>query len=405
MTATGYNPPGAPRRGPLAGFRILDLSSVIMGPYGSQLLADMGADVTFVETLAGGGNRGMGPGRHPEFSGISLNLLRNKKSISVNLKDPAVREAVMRIAAGSDVVMTNMRPKALRGLRMTYEDFRAVRADIVYCQAQGFRTDGPRADDPAYDDIIQAESGVADATLRADGAPRLAPTIMADKVCGMAIAHAITAALLHRERTGAGQRVEVPMADVMRAFMLVEHGAGGISDRNETAGYLRVLNRERGPQQTADGWINILPYSAAAYDALFAAGGRDDLVGDSRTRSRAIIVNAEWLYSQLRPIIATRTTGEWLAFCEANDIPVGSVATLDQLTKALDFAEHPEVGEHRVIPPPVWFSQSPCEVATPAPRVGEHTRPVLESAGLAPSEIEDLFARGVARGVPADAAE
>jgi crotonobetainyl-CoA:carnitine CoA-transferase CaiB-like acyl-CoA transferase len=147
-----------------------------------------------------------------------------------------------------------------------------------------------------------------------------------------------------------------------------------------------------------DGWINVLPYSAAAYDALFATGGRDDLVGDSRTRGRAIMLNAEFLYSQLRPIIATRTTAEWLAFCDSNDIPVGSVATLDELTSALDFAVHPEAGEHRVIPPPLWFSQSPCEVATPAPRVGEHTRAVLETAGLSPSEIDDLFARGVARG-------
>lgn len=401
MTAQGDKP----RTGPLAGLRILDLTSVIMGPYGSQLLADMGAEVTVVETLAGGGNRGMGPGRHPEFSGISLNLLRNKKSLSLNLKDPAVREAVMRIAATSDAVMTNMRPKALAGLKMTYEDFRAVKPDIVYCQAQGFRTDGPRANDPAYDDIIQAESGVPDAALRADGAPRLAPTIMADKVCGMAIAHAITAALLHRERTGEGQRVEVPMADVMRAFMLVEHGAGAISDRNETAGYMRVLNRERGPQQTSDGWINILPYSAAAYDKLFAAGGREDLVGDPRTRGRAIMANAEFLYSQMRPFIALRTTAEWLAFCEQNDIPVGSVATLHELTTALDFVEHPDVGEYRMIPPPLWFSQSPCDVASPAPRVGEHTREVLEAAGLAPAEIDDLFDRGVARGVRVDAAE
>lgn len=405
MTAQGYHPPGQARRGPLAGLRILDLTSVIMGPYGSQLLADMGAEVTVVETVTGGGNRGMGPGRHPEFSGIALNLLRNKKSISLNLKDPHARAAVMRIAAASDVVMTNMRPRALRGLRMTYEDFQAVRPDIIYCQAQGFRTDSPRADDPAYDDIIQAESGVADATLRADGAPRLAPTIMADKVCGMAIAHAVTAALLHRARTGEGQRVEVPMADVMRAFMLVEHGAGAISDPNETAGYMRVLNRERGPQQTADGWINILPYSAAAYDALFATGGRDDLVGDSRTRGRAIMANAEFLYSQLRPIIATRTTAAWLEFCEQHDIPVGSVVTLDELTRSLGLADHPDAGEHRVIPPPLWFSRSPCEVATPAPRVGEHTREVLAAAGLSTRDIDDLFARGAARGVRHDPAE
>ncbi len=189
------------------------------------------------------------------------------------------------------------------------------------------------------------------------------------------------------------------MADVMRSFMLVEHGAGAISDRNETAGYMRVLNRERGPQQTADGWINILPYSAAAYDVLFAAGGRDDLVGDPRTRGRAIMANAEFLYAQLRPIIATRTTSDWLAFCRDNEVPVGSVATLHELTSALDFAAHPEAGEYRVIPPPLWFSQSACEVDLPAPRVGEHTRSALADAGLSPAEIDDLFARGVARGV------
>jgi crotonobetainyl-CoA:carnitine CoA-transferase CaiB-like acyl-CoA transferase len=383
--------------GPLAGIRVLDLSSVVMGPYATQLLGDQGADVIVVEAPSGLSNRSMGPGPDPEFSGIALNLLRNKRSVGLDLKDPAGREAVLKIAAGCDVLVTNLRPKTLAGLGLSYEDVRKARPDIIYCQAQGFRGDSPRADDPAYDDIIQAESGVADAARRIDGTPRLAPTIMADKVCGLTIVYAVLAGLLHRAKTGAGQRIEVPMADVMRSFMLVEHGAGAICDSTMQPGYARVLSANRGPQKTSDGWINILPYSSAAYDALFEAGSRNDLVGDPRTRGPNLIHQADFLYGELRPVIASRTTAEWLDFCDRNGIPVGRIVDLAELVGDLPLAEHPVAGSYRTIPSPVVFTGSPVGEPRSAPRHGQDTRRVLHEAGIQPEKIDDLFTLGVAR--------
>jgi crotonobetainyl-CoA:carnitine CoA-transferase CaiB-like acyl-CoA transferase len=384
------------RRGPLAGLRVLDLTSIVMGPYATQILADYGAEVITIETVDGDGNRGMGAGRDPRFSGIALNLLRNKRMVSLDLKDSAARDAVLAIARTCDAFVTNLRPKPLARLGLAYEDVRVVRPDIVFCQAQGFRSDQPRADDPAYDDIIQAESGIADATRQVTGEPQLAPTIMADKVCGMTIASAVTAALVHRFRTGEGQRVEVPMADVMKSFVLVEHGDGAISDDTAPAGYRRVLNPERGPQRTADGWINILPYSDSAYDALFGKNGRPDMVGDVRTRGRNRMLHARELYAALRPIVATRTTAEWLDFCKEHSIPVGRVVSLDDLVRSLPTSEHPIVGTYRVIPAPVWFSAADARPVAPARQLGEDTRSVLQEVGLRPEAIDDLLARGVA---------
>lgn len=382
--------------GPLAGLRVLDLSSIVMGPYATQILADYGAEVITIEPLDGRGNRTMGAGRDRQFSGTALNLLRNKRMVSLDLKDPAARDAVLAIARTCDALVTNLRPKPLARLGLAYEDVRAVRPEIVFCQAQGFRSDQPRADDPAYDDIIQAESGVADAAWQVTGTPQLAPTIMADKVCGMAIASAVTAALVHRLRTGQGQRVEVPMSDVMKSFVLVEHGDGAISDDDAPAGYRRVLNPERGPQRTADGWINILPYSTAAYDALFGKNGRPDMIGDVRTHKTNIQRNARELYAELRPIIATRTTAEWLDFCKEYSVPVGRVVSLDELVRSLPVAEHPVVGTYRVIPAPIWFSATNAQTVAPARRLGEDTRSVLREVGLRSEAIDDLLARGVA---------
>jgi crotonobetainyl-CoA:carnitine CoA-transferase CaiB-like acyl-CoA transferase len=379
--------------GPLRGVRVLDLSAVVMAPYATQILADFGAEVIVVEPPGGGGNRRMGPGPHSELSGVALNLLRNKRSVCLDLKSAPARRATLCIAATCDVVVTNMRSPALEALRLAYDDLQAVRPDVIYCHARGFRSDSVRADDPAYDDTIQAECGIADATRRVTGSPGLAPTIMADKICGLAIVNAVLAALVNRQATGEGQYVEVPMADVITAFMLVEHGAGAISPAlRETAGYQRVLNRERGPQRTLDGWINILPYSTRAYDALFAAGGREDLVGDPRTHASNIISNAESLYRDLRPVVATRTTEAWLEFCREHQIPVGRVVGLDELVSALPLADHPDVGPYRSIPTPYVFHGTPCEAPAPARRAGQDSRRILLEAGLDADEVEWLIA-------------
>ena len=378
--------------GPLSGVRILDLTSVVMGPLATQLLGDLGADVISIEDLDGDTNRAMGPGPMPGLSGVSLNLLRNKRSVGLDLKAPEGRTAFLRLAATSDVMVTNLRPGPLGRLGLSYDDVQGARADIVFCQAQGYRSDSPQADAPAYDDIIQSASGIGDLFGRQGHQPSLLPTLVADKVAGLTIAYAILAALVHRARTGEGQRLEVPMLDVMRAFVLVEHGAGAIPEPPvDRAGYRRILTPERRPQQTADGWINVLPYTLENYHALFRAGGREDLFDDPRIASReSRVANSDTLYRDVAAILAERTTDEWLALCDAEAIPATRAASLSELVDALPLAEHPVAGTYRVIPPPVQFSVTPASVRRPAPLRAQHGREVLAEVGYSEHELSQL---------------
>ena len=373
--------------GPLHGVRVLDLSSVVMGPLATQILGDLGADVITVEDPKGTLSRVMTPGPVPQLSGIALNLLRNKRNVVLDLKDPADRERVLDIAATCDVLITNLRPGTLARLRLTYEDVAEVRPDIVFCQAQGYPSDSPAADAPAYDDVIQAGSGIPDTFRRQGGEPVLVPTLVADKVSGLTITYAVLAALLHRERTGEGQRVEVPMIDVLTAFTLVEHaGAATAVPPQGPPGYPRILNPERKPQRTSDGWINVLAYTRENYEDLFREGGRPELVEDERIQSaRSRIAHADSLYSDVAAVLTGRTTAEWLAFCAESNIPASAVPTLEELVDALPEDEHPLAGTYKVIPQPVRFSafDGPT-VHRPAALSGQHTDEVLAEVAAWP---------------------
>jgi crotonobetainyl-CoA:carnitine CoA-transferase CaiB-like acyl-CoA transferase len=381
--------PAGPPAGPLAGIRVLDLTSVIMGPLATQILGDLGAEVITVEPGQGETNRVMGAGPHRELSGISLNLLRNKRNIVLDLRSEAGRSAFLRIAATCDVVVTNLRPGPLGRLRLTYDDVRAVRPDIVFCQAHGWATGSGREDDPAFDDIIQAASGMSELNFRVTGERLLTPTLVADKTSGLTIVYSVLAALLHRERTGEGQKIEVPMADVTAAFMLVEHGAGAIPEPPlAKGGYERVLSAQRRSQPTADGWLNVLPFTRDHYQALFAEGGRLDLLEDERLRSaRSRIAHSESLYADVAPILLSKTTAEWMVFFRDHDMPATPMVTVDDLVGHLPLGDHPTVGRYRVIPPPVRFSATPASVRRHAPLVGEHTVEVLREVGLTEAEI------------------
>jgi len=385
--------------GALDGIRVLDLTSVVMGPMATQILGDLGADVITVESATGDTNRAMGNGPHRYLSGVSLNLLRSKRNIAVDLKQPEGRDIILRLAATCDVFVTNLRPGPLSRLQLTYDDVAAVRPDVVYCQAQGFPSDSDRADDPAYDDIIQSASGVADATQRTYGEPALVPSIFADKVAGMTITYAILAALVHRERTGEGQRIEVPMTEAVKAFMLVEHGAEAVPQPAlGPAGYARILTRARRPQRTLDGWIGVLPYSKEQYDAIFTAGGRDDLLGDERyATGRARIANSDYLYEQVRGIIAQRTTAEWLEFCKENSIPATRLVTLEEIVAEQPIAEHPVVGAYRQVRPGARLTGTPMQASRPAPLPGQHNHEVLDELGYSADDIDALSKRGVLR--------
>ncbi|HLI01175.1 MAG TPA: CoA transferase, partial [Acidimicrobiales bacterium] len=302
--------PVTPPSGPLAGVRVLDLTSVVMGPYATQILGDLGAEIIVVEGAGLETNRIMGPGPHPELSGVTLNLMRNKRSLRLDYKTDAGRTALLKVAATCDVVVTNLRVGALGRAGLTYEDVAAVRPDVVYCEAHGYATGSDRQDDPAYDDVIQAASGIADASRIQTGVPALAPTILADKLCGLSIAYAVAAALYRRSQTGEGDRIEVPMAETAAAFVLVEHGAAAVPQPPlGPAGYGRILARHRRPQATEDGWIHVLAYTRAHYEAVFAEAGLlasvpEELYATGRARVR----NADRLYELVASAMATRTT-------------------------------------------------------------------------------------------------
>ncbi len=386
-----------PAAGPLAGVQVLDLTSVIMGPLATQTLGDLGADVITIEGRQGDTNRSMGPGPMPGMSGTSMNLMRNKRSLGLDLKAESGREAFLRLAERSDVVITNLRPGPLGRLGLSYDDLRQVRPDVVFCQAIGYPTDSEQADDPAYDDIIQSASAVGELFARQGHQPALLPTLVADKVAGLTIASAVLAALYHRSTTGEGQRIEVPMIDVMRSFVLAEHGAGAIPEPAlSEPGYARILTPERRPQQTADGWINVLPYTDDHYHHLFVAGGREDLLDDPRIATRASrIANSDSLYRDVAAILAERTTEEWLAFCHHHGIPSTAAASLEDLVAQLPLAEHPVAGQYRQIPPPVRYGATPATIRSHAPLPGHDGRAVLAELGYSDDDLDALEAAGV----------
>jgi crotonobetainyl-CoA:carnitine CoA-transferase CaiB-like acyl-CoA transferase len=388
-----------PLDGPLAGVRVLDLSSVMMGPYATQLLGDMGADVIVVEQASGDKNRFMGKGPHPQLSGISLNLLRNKRDICLDLKDARGREACLRLAGTCDVMVTNLRPGALRRLRLEYDDVAPRAPQIVYCQAHGYPSDSADADRPAFDDVVQAASGMADVMSRVCGAPLLAPTILADKVCGITIVYAVCAALYSRAASGLGQHLEVPMIETMRAFVLTEHGAGAIGDPpQDTAGYSRILTGTRRAKQTADGWIHVMPYSEQNWRDILTAGGRTDLLPHPALATIQLRhENSAWLYQLLEEILPERRTADWLAFCAEHDIPATEVAGIDSLVSDLGELDHPVAGRYRSVPFPVRFSAGLPGVRRSAPLIGEHNEELLREAGYSPEEIASLAAANIAR--------
>lgn len=375
----------AHKEGPLAGIRVLDLTRVVMGPLATQVLADQGADVILVEANGGDTNRVMGPGPHPELSGVALNLLRNKRSIDVDLKSEKGMALIHRLVKTCDVVMATMRPQVLTRLGLDYESLSKVKPDLIYCQAQGWPIGSERAEEPAYDDIIQAASGVSDALERIHGEPGLIPTIFADKVSGLVMAQSVSVALFHRERTGEGQHIEVPMQQATSSFMLVEHGSGAITEPplnvpgRPAAGYQRILSPERRPHRTKDGEIHIFPYLPKHYVALFSEAGIADAENDPRyADKRASLVHSDSLYRDIRKIAPSRTTAEWLTYCKAAGIPATDVASLQDLVDALPISEHPTIGKYRVIPAMANFGTTPIGVVRrTAPLIGENTAEVL----------------------------
>lgn len=383
---------------PLAGVKILDLTAVIMGPFGTQILADMGADVTVVETSVGDANRHMGQGPHPDVSGVTLNLMRNKRSIVLDLRSSEGRSIFEKLVAESDVFVTNLRPGSRERARVTPADLRPLRPDLVWVAAAGYDPSSENADAAAYDDIIQAATGFVDTNERAGLPPVMAPILIADKVSGMALAQAVLAGLFHRERTGEGTETVLAMYDMMRAFLLVEHGAEAIPEPQlSRAGYPRLLSPERRPLRTADGGlVAILAYERHHFEGLIRIGGRVEMLEDERFVSRLGRLNhIDELYREYQRIAAELTTEEFVRACAAAGVPVHEVVTLDEVTNALPMTDHPSLGKYRMTPslaPGVPVDAQPRRFA---PLLGENGREVLAELGYSDEEINELENSGV----------
>lgn len=364
--------------GPLAGIRIIDLTTVIAGPYATQILGDMGAEVIKVEAPGGDIMRAPGPSRSTGMGPAFLNCNRNKRSLTLDLKNDADRAELFALLPTADVLIHNMRTAAAARLDLSYPDVAARNPGLIYCSIVGYGQDGPYRDRPAYDDVIQAASGWAGLEQSAGGVPRYAPTIVADKTTSLFAVSAINAALYHRARTGEGQSIEVPMFEIMASFLMVEHLAGHtfVPPLGPT-GYARVLSEHRRPYRTKDGYISVLPYSGGHWRAFFAAAGRDGWANDERLGSdarRAAIVGI--LYEQLASCLVERTTDDWIEALLLLDIPCSPINSVEDLLgdphlTAVGFAktiDHPTEGKIVNIRPPVSFSLTPCRVDLLAPQ-------------------------------------
>ncbi len=392
--------------GPLDGIKILDLTTVVLGPLATQILGDLGAEVIKIEAPGGDIMRYAGPSRHREMGHVFLNLNRNKRSLVLDLKHPDAAPVMLALVRRSDVLMHNMRPQAMARLGFGWERLREVNPRLVYCSAQGYGQDGPYADRPAFDDIIQGACGLVGLEAATGGEARFVPTLIGDKTVGLTMVYAVMAALFQRERTGEGQAVEVPMLETMTAFVMAEHMGGLTFDPPlGEPGYSRMLAPDRRPHRTADGHICILPYTDRHWRDFFRIAGRPELADDPRladaqTRSRHV---AE-LYALIADCVRHGSTAFWLDQLKSADIPSGPVNPLaglpaDEHLAAVDMfpaTEHPTEGSIRIVRPPVRFSEADCAMRRHAPRLGEHSREILREAGLADDKIADLLARKVA---------
>jgi crotonobetainyl-CoA:carnitine CoA-transferase CaiB-like acyl-CoA transferase len=394
--------------GPLEGVRILDLTTVVMGPYATQILGDFGAEVIKVEPPEGDVIRNAWPFRNPGMGTIFLNTNRNKRSIVLDLKKAEAREVCLALAAKSDVLVYNIRPQAMARLHLSYEQVRAVNEKIIYVGCFGFSQRGPNAAKAAYDDMIQGAAGIP-YLLKKQGAaePRYAPMIVADRSVGQQVASAVSAALYYREKSGHGQRIDVPMYEHLLQMILGDHLGGYTFDPpHGPPGYVRILSPDRRPYETKDGYVCALIYNDKQWKGFLQVIGRAELLATPEyatheARSR----NYDRAYAMVATELKKRTTAEWIAAFEGADIPVQRMNSLEDIVADphlaaigyLPTVDHPSEGRIRTLAVPSEWSESTPEYRRHAPRLGEHTREIFSELGFSEEKIDDLIASGAAK--------
>ncbi|MDB5857195.1 MAG: CoA transferase [Ramlibacter sp.] len=398
--------------GPFDGVRIVDLTTMLMGPLATQFLADLGADVIKVEPPAGDLVRQIGPHRSEGMGPLHLTLNRNKRSIVLDLKQPQGREALLALVEGADALVYNVRPQAMERLGLGYDAVRARNPQVVYCGAYGFAQQGPYAARPAYDELIEGAVGIPALAQRMTGTPSYAPFSIADHFCGMHAAFCLSAALYHRKATGLGQALEVTMFEAMAQTVLTHHlyGKAFVPPLGE-AGYPRQISPDRKPYRTLDGHVCMLLFTDAQWRRFFEAAGRNDLAVDARFvdvsgRNR----NTAALYEWLAGVMAGRSTAEWLALFAQIDIAAMAMNTLDDLladphlaaTGFLQQVEHPTEGTLLATRlASNWSGSVPQEHRGPAPLLGQHSAEVLAEAGYTADDIDALATARVTGAPPA----
>jgi len=399
--------------GPLNGIRIVDLTAVLMGPYATQSLGDMGAEVIKVEAPDGDITRQIGPMRNPGMGPVYMNANRSKRSIALDLKSPKGRDVLLRLAEKADVFVYNMRPSAMARLGLTYEDISRVNPKIIYVGMFGYSQNGPYANWPAYDDLIQGISTLPTLIAGAgDGTPRYVPNAMADRVTGLWAVNAILAAIIGRGQTGKGQKIDIPMFETVTTFVLNDH-LGGLSfdPPLDKGGYQRQLSPNRRPYKTKDGYICALIYTDKQWRSFFSAIGKtEQLEKDPRFSSVAERgKHIDEIYGEVSDMIQTRTTAEWMALFNTADIPVAPMHDLESIRQdphlqATDFfaeENHPTEGKLVKMRVAGDWSETQPESTRPAPRLGEHSAEILKEAGYSQKDIDDLRAAHVIS-TPAD---
>jgi crotonobetainyl-CoA:carnitine CoA-transferase CaiB-like acyl-CoA transferase len=394
--------------GPLAGIKVIDMTTVLMGPYATQMLGDYGADVIKVESYDGDVTRQIGPTRHPGMGPVFLNTNRNKRSICLDLKKPAGRDAVLRLIKTADVLAYNVRPQAMARLNLGYDVVSEVNPRLIYAGVFGFGQDGPYAAKPAYDDLIQGATALpALMAQTADGVPRYVPNALVDRIVGLTAVGAICASLVDRNRTGRGQRVDIPMFETMAGFVMGDH-MGGLTYEPplDKGGYARHLSPDRRPYKTSDGYICVIVYNDKQWQNFFDATGRDDLRAHPKFATFAgRAANIDVVYAELARILETKSTAEWMAILEKADVPVMPMHDLESLltdphiaaTNFFPVVDHPTEGRIRNMRPSARFSETPVETQRLAPRLSEHSAEILQEAGFTTNEIAALVRDGVTR--------